>query len=49
MGEHTWQLFAWWDDAVFTARLEAARTGLRKRVRRSTTLTGFWVVEEATA
>lgn len=42
-----WRFFAWWDEALFTARLEAARTGHRMQVRKSKFWPTYWIVEEA--
>lgn len=45
MTEHSWNLYAAWDEALFNARLEAATTGTRRAVRHSARFPGLWVVE----
>lgn len=42
-----WRFFRWWDEAVFTARIEASRTGRRMQVRKSKFWPAFWIIEEA--
>lgn len=43
------RLYFHWDEALFWARIEAARTGLRMRLTRSRTWPTYWLIEEATA
>lgn len=41
-----WRFFRWWDEAMFTALLEATVTGRRHVVRRSRVWPAFWIVTE---
>lgn len=48
---NVWQLYTWWDEAVFRARVLATQTGVRHRVRRVglANRSVWWLVEEVGA